>query len=452
MKSSLSFLLLILSPTTFGQGSEKGIDFWGGDFETAKQTAQQTEKLLFVDVFTSWCKPCKQMDKYVFPRKEVGERFNDYFVNVKINAESKVGIPIAKEYGILSYPSYIFLTPSGDLIYKVKGAMTPDQLIDAATKAISLAKDYKPLEELNKAYENGERNPKILYEYIRQKALKDGRQPKLLEEFVATIPKSEQRTEKVLEIIAKNITSVDNQGFKILRASLSAFDQLNEKQRNAVISGISTAKRLTFKQVVETNDEQLFERLLAAVHATAYSSLGANEEAKQFRFDYAKITQNFPLFRSIAEKQGELLLLKTSVELAFETQQTIVNFKEQAAARNLNNKAQQYQLMLKSLEYGAEKATSYQLNELAWGYVIMAETTGDLEKALRWSERSLELYTSPANLDTKAHLLYSLGKRKNAISTAKSAIKLGKKMGNATKGMEESLKKMKKKQPIRLNE
>jgi tetratricopeptide (TPR) repeat protein len=104
--------------------------------------------------------------------------------------------------------------------------------------------------------------------------------------------------------------------------------------------------------------------------------------------------------------------------------------------------------MLRSLENGAAKSASYQLNELAWGYVIMAELKGDLERALRWSDRSLELFVSPANLDTKANLLYRAGMRREAIKLEKKAIKTGKKMNTNTSILTGSLKRMKKRLPV----
>lgn len=449
-KFSIFTFLLISSISTFAfsQEEKSGIQFIENDWELAKATAAAEEKAIFIDIYTTWCKPCKQMDKYVFTKKEVGNRFNGTFVNLKIDAESKVGKEIAENYGVLSYPTYVFTTHEGDLIYKVKGAMTPDQLITEATKARSTARNFRPLSELSEVYESGERDPQLLYEYLRQKSIKEGRQPQVLEEYVKVVPTSEQQTEKVLSIISKNIESIDSQGFKVLNNSLGNFEQLTDQQRKSVISGITIAKKLTFKKVVETNDDSLFDRLIAAVHATAYSKSGALAEEKQIRFDYAKISQNFVEYKKLAEEQAEYLMAKSDSEFAYESERTIENFKQEAQARNLQENSQQYMMMLKSLENGAEKSASYQLNELAWGYVIMAELTGDLERASRWSDRSLELFVSPANLDTKAHVLYRLGMRKEAIKMGKAAIKAGRKLNTNTSILEESLKRMKKRLPL----
>ncbi|MDP5140783.1 MAG: thioredoxin family protein [Spirosomaceae bacterium] len=162
------FLISSISTLAFAQEEKSGIQFIENDWELAKTTAEEQDKPIFIDIYTTWCKPCKQMDKYVFTKKEVGNRFNGTFVNLKIDAESKIGKEIAANYGVLSYPTYAFTTHAGDLIYKVKGAMTPAQLIAEATKARSTARNFRPLSELSAVYNSGERDPQVLYEFLRQ--------------------------------------------------------------------------------------------------------------------------------------------------------------------------------------------------------------------------------------------------------------------------------------------
>lgn len=428
--------------------STPGIIFIQKDWDLAKQQATKEGKTIFIDMYTTWCKPCKQMDKFVFSTEEVGQRFNNTFINVKIDAESEVGKQLAGEFGVLSYPTYVFASNEGDIIYKVKGAMTPQQLILEATKARSIARNFKPLRILEIDYENGERNHKFLYEYLRQKSNKQGRQPQLLEEYLAAVPKSELQTEKVLSVISKNIKSVESKAFDILKNALKNFDSLTDLQRKSILGGLTLAKKLTFKDVIRTNDENLLDKLIDAVYATAYSNAGAVAEEKQFRFDFAKLTRDFEQFSALAEEQAQFLMSKSAEELAYESAGVIENFKREAEERDMPESSSQYQYMLKNLADNAEKAVSYRLNELAWGYVLMAELPGDLERAMRWSDKSLAILETPTNLDTKAHLLYRMGKRKEAIKLEKKAIKVGKQLLTDTSAAQETLKRMRKKLPI----
>jgi tetratricopeptide (TPR) repeat protein len=100
-------------------------------------------------------------------------------------------------------------------------------------------------------------------------------------------------------------------------------------------------------------------------------------------------------------------------------------------------------MILDNLTNNAQKLTSFQLNEYAWGYVQMIKNEKDLEEAIKWSERAIELIESPTNLDTYAILLSKLGRKKEAIKAEKKAIKLAKKEGEDTKYLQQTLKDLK---------
>ena len=48
----------------------------GVTFAEVKEMARQQGKHIFIEVYTTWCGPCKSMDKKVFPQKEVGDYYN----------------------------------------------------------------------------------------------------------------------------------------------------------------------------------------------------------------------------------------------------------------------------------------------------------------------------------------------------------------------------------------
>lgn len=49
--------------------------------------AKQKNKVILVDVYTTWCGPCKMLDQRVFTNNEVAHVFNPYFLNYKADAE-----------------------------------------------------------------------------------------------------------------------------------------------------------------------------------------------------------------------------------------------------------------------------------------------------------------------------------------------------------------------------
>jgi len=113
--------------------SESGIRFKGVSLERAKEMAAESDKLIFIDAYTSWCGPCKRMAATSFKDEEVGEIFNDKFVNLKIDIEKDADGPeVAKLYKVRAYPTLLILDSKGKLLKSSVGFMTSDQLISLA--------------------------------------------------------------------------------------------------------------------------------------------------------------------------------------------------------------------------------------------------------------------------------------------------------------------------------
>lgn len=124
-KIVLSFLIVIGISLN---AQSKGINFQKIDLEAAKKIAAKENKLIFIDLFTTWCGPCKLMAKNTFTDPKIGEMFNKNFVNLGIDAE-KEGLSIAKEFKIVNYPSFLFLDPKGKLVQYDFGYYTPEEFI-----------------------------------------------------------------------------------------------------------------------------------------------------------------------------------------------------------------------------------------------------------------------------------------------------------------------------------
>lgn len=122
MKPTLLYIFLLFSSlSVFSQGIEFEHTSWS---EVVKK-AKALNKPIFVDVYTSWCGPCKIMAAQVFTRPEIGAKYNKGFVNVKIDAEKGEGIAIAKKYEVKSYPTYLFINPVDESLIDRSGSSMP---------------------------------------------------------------------------------------------------------------------------------------------------------------------------------------------------------------------------------------------------------------------------------------------------------------------------------------
>lgn len=114
-------------------GAGVGIKFSKINFDKAMKQAKSSGKLIFIDVHTSWCGPCKEMAATTFKDEEVGALFNERFINLKIDAEEHADGPsIAKKYGVTAYPTLLFVDASGKLVKKIIGKQSKDRLINIA--------------------------------------------------------------------------------------------------------------------------------------------------------------------------------------------------------------------------------------------------------------------------------------------------------------------------------
>lgn len=439
----LLFLFIIFPFLSFAQQS-KGINFLKSRWNDALSEAKKQNKLIFVDIYTTWCGPCKIMSNQVFVTDKVGEKFNQSFVNFKIDAEKGEGIELAQKYLITAYPTYLFVHHSGELVYRSLGAMSAEKFILEADKALQASKGYRSTAEIEKDFQSTKNNPEILLEYLKKKKLNGENVEDLLDSYLKAIPESNYKTEKVLTLIAENNTSITSKAFEILVQSQKRLLSMTKDQQMAVIRGIANAKRRTFSQVVKNKDKAQLEKLIEVVKATSMSKPTAEMEELQFRYDFAKSTKDTEAFKQIAQKEAPKLMKKTKEQLMKESAQGLRLAKMGAKMNGIDSTSFEYKSMVDALENGAIRTTSFQLNDYAWGYYQMVNTQIDLEQALLWATRAIELMPSPANLDTQAHLFYKLGRIKEAISAQKRAIKLAKHEGGNTVELEKVLKDIKK--------
>jgi thiol:disulfide interchange protein len=114
MFAKIIYTLIFLVSISFNAQNKDGIQFQAKSLEEAQKLAQQENKLIFIDLYTTWCGPCKLMAKNIFTLKSVGDHYNANFVNAKIDMEKGEGIDIAKKYDVKVFPTYLFIDGNGD--------------------------------------------------------------------------------------------------------------------------------------------------------------------------------------------------------------------------------------------------------------------------------------------------------------------------------------------------
>ncbi len=152
-KLSVFILSIIVCSALFAQ--QGGVIFREGTLSDALTQASRNKKgpkLVFLDCYTTWCGPCKNMTEKIFPQQKVGDFFNANFVNIKIDMEKGEGPELAKKYKIKAYPTFLILSPSGEEIGRVVGGGDAEGFIARIKTAMN--PENSPQARLNTYMEN----------------------------------------------------------------------------------------------------------------------------------------------------------------------------------------------------------------------------------------------------------------------------------------------------------
>ena len=84
----------------------------------------QSEKLVIVDFWATWCGPCRMLSPVL---DEVEEEMADKIAVVKVNVDD--ADEIAMRYRIMSIPTLVFIK-NGQMVDRTVGAMAKSTLID----------------------------------------------------------------------------------------------------------------------------------------------------------------------------------------------------------------------------------------------------------------------------------------------------------------------------------
>ena len=103
-------------------------------FELACKSAGEAKKVVLIDFYTTWCGPCKMLDRQTWTDPDVRKWLAKNTLALKIDAEKEVDL--AKKYKIQGYPTILFLKPDGTEIDRIVGFRPPDQFLEEARGAL----------------------------------------------------------------------------------------------------------------------------------------------------------------------------------------------------------------------------------------------------------------------------------------------------------------------------
>ncbi|MFI1770466.1 thioredoxin family protein [Thalassobellus citreus] len=120
--------------------------------EQAIELQKKEPKKIMMDVYTSWCGPCKMLDKNTFHNEDVVKYVNEHYYAVKFNAEGNEEVnykgevfsnpnynpalanrrnsahELSRYFQVQAYPTIVFMDETGELIAPITGYQQPQGL------------------------------------------------------------------------------------------------------------------------------------------------------------------------------------------------------------------------------------------------------------------------------------------------------------------------------------
>lgn len=416
-------LVLLLSPF-FISAQSQGVSFAQSlNWQQILDKAKAENKFIFVDCYASWCGPCKAMDKYVYPNDTTGSFMNDNYISVKIQMDSvgkddketrkwyAMSHEFESKYSVTAYPSFLFFSAEGIIVDKEVGARDVSEFIEAARRArAGRSKFY----DLVSKYEEG----KLSYDDMP--SLADSAWGLGLDEmtnhiirdyfdhYLLSMPEDSIWTQKNLSLVFKYrgmITSRDKI-FQLYFANRKKIDSV------ATISGYSSGliEYIIYKEYITPVIKECL-----ADHAEPKWHLIAKSIKHKFAKEYVQT----------CILKGRVDYYKANQEWQKYVKYMVLRY-EKMGIRNFTGNA----------------GVGMSINNHAFEVFQYSRKKKELRTALLWINRAFELERTPdaEALDTKANLLYKLGRRGEGLALEKQAVDLKPK----DKEIEENFNKMQK--------
>ncbi|MFT7121722.1 MAG: thiol-disulfide isomerase/thioredoxin [Neolewinella sp.] len=351
------------------------MDFVEKPFEELLAQAKAEDKVIFIDAYTTWCGPCKMMAAKVFPDPEVGEVYNERFINAKFDMEKGEGPGLAKRYGVAVYPTYLFVDGNGDIVHKGLGYIPQEEFLALADAAVG----DENLGALNRQYDGGDRSPEFLQSYAKTLTgvYEQEKASMVMSSYLETVDKADWTKPEVMEMIIGNPGDLGG-------------DKMNFLVENAE----------------------------AAMKAAGSGSfLMTMQQAIIGKYMKDNAARALPEVDKIAPMYAEYA----------------APIKDRLTAHYGMLKAQQTRDASKSIPASMAYFEAYpsddfsELNSIAWDIYENADDEATLAAGIKFAKQSVALNENYMNLDTLAWLYKKTGDQKMAEATATKAINIAKK-------------------------
>jgi len=366
MKKIVSGLFLFSAVAAFAQ---EAIQFQDLPFKDLIAKAKKEKKIVFLDAYTSWCGPCKMMERNVFTQKTVGDYFNANFVNARFDMEKGEGRDIAARYGVRSYPTYLFLNGDGELVSQNFGYMEAGLFVTMAQDVNSPNNKKGSLKE---RFAKGEKDPEFLINIMKLNSSSDYAFAKQASErYFENRKKTEEFTKDDVGLLLYFLKSTEDKNYKTF------------VERKA--------------DIIRFLPEETYKEFDNQIKLGKIVEQSIDPKSRKINDDYFM-------------KNAEPLVGKHEAEIKLN--QTKLSYYEQ------NSDFQEYEKAALAYYKNPEAFEPNELLKAAWLFSEHIKTPSSLKKAVEWAEKSVMRSETSENTYILARLYFLTGNKETAKTYA----------------------------------
>ena len=432
---SLAFLLVCMSIQMFAQG----IAFQKVTLENALATAKAQNKLVFIDFYTDWCGPCKNLAKNVFPNAEVGEYYNKHFICLKLNAE-KEGATAARKYQVSAYPTLIFLNGEGKSMLKRTGGGGVESILQLGKDAAKSLNDPDNLLNMKKRYAAEKNNEDFMKKYVTVLEKSGGSYRDELEHFLSIQKSIPVQSSKMFELLLhyQNTLLVGGSAERILKENLSEYLEIATESEAKDLRGLHARMLRNTRELAEKrHDAKLFEKFFTVWKENKEEHRGFESEGA-YELDLLYFQGNDQDYRIKTLAYLDGMMEEYPVDQVKENDKK--HYEDYCKKNNAGGSmAELFRKANKDLTAGIN--TRHLLK--AASRMLRLAKKGDFKHYEKWLEYAKQLQPNDIMVDNlRSNVLYKKGKKKEAIALKKQLIEKDGPQGRYVQHLKAELKRM----------
>ena len=399
---------LLLVCFAFNVKADNQVNFIKGTWADAVTQSKQTGKPIFLDCYTTWCGPCKRMDKEAFVNKAVAKFYNNKFISIKVDMETEEGKLLKEKYNVQAYPTLLYIDGDEQLLHRGSGYRygAPKSLIRIGKKALN---PKKRSERLTVEYNKGNREAKFLRKYAKQISATYQNKPEVLDAYLKTLSEKKLTKKKTIKLIYECMTSCRSFAFQ----TLLKYNFLPEDYgyTYTILSSLINDNQLAIKTKSDSLYQQGIERGYQAIPQMQQEFLIF------LTTPYYRQTNQLSILHDSIKNYVENSLLDSMTGKEFITEirdrKTPLPYdpkKSETFYNYFNEDGSKHDLIVLDYNY-----TAWNLNEVCLPYINTITDTTALKEAKLWMEIALTIEEVPQYLSTYGFILNNLQMKTEAL-------------------------------------